>query len=294
MSMFSENFMQSKNKILVLGTRGMLGHTLFNHFLANPVFSTYGTIREYQSNFLLASSFVFPNIDANSISSIESLLTTLKPRIAINCIGIIKQLLTAKDLIASITINSLFPHQLAQLCQKYNTKLIQISTDCVFSGNKGNYTEQDNPDPIDLYGRTKLLGEVTSPNCLTIRTSIIGRELNSQNSLVEWFISQKGKTVKGYERAIYTGFTTQALAQIIEKIILEQPDLEGLWHISSDPITKYQLLNIMNQAFNLGIIIEVDESFICDRSLNSQKFRKFTGYTPPTWAEMISQLAASK
>ena len=286
--------MQSKNKILVLGIRGMLGHTLFNYFHANSIFNTYGTIRECHPNFLSSSSFIYPNIDTNSISNIESLLTTLKPHVVINCIGIIKQLPTAKDPIASITINSLFPHQLAQICEKHNAKLIQISTDCVFSGNKGNYTEQDNPDPVDLYGRTKLLGEVTSPNCLTIRTSIIGRELNSQNSLFEWFLSQKGKTVKGFDRAIYTGFTTQALSQIIEKIILEQPNLEGLWHISSDPITKYQLLNMMNQAFNLGITIEKDESFVCDRSLNSQKFRNFTGYTPPTWEEMIAQLAASQ
>ena len=132
------------------------------------------------------------------------------------------------------------------------------------------------------------------PNCLTIRTSIIGRELNSKNSLVEWFLSQKGKTVKGYNRAIYTGFTTQALAQILEKIILEHPNLEGLWHVSSDPITKYQLLNMMNQTFNLGITIERDENFVCDRSLNSQKFRDFTGFTPPTWEDMTAQLALSQ
>ncbi|WP_055073739.1 SDR family oxidoreductase [Pseudanabaena sp. 'Roaring Creek'] len=285
-------------EILILGIRGMVGNTLFEYFLKNSAFETYGTIRNNQpisgTNCLFESSFIYRNIDANSLDKIENLITILKPNIVINCIGIIKQLSIAKDPIASIAINSLFPHQLAQLCQKYNAKLIQISTDCVFSGNKGNYTEQDNPDPVDLYGRTKLLGEVTSPNCLTIRTSIIGRELNSQNSLVEWFISQKGKTVKGFDRAIYTGFTTQTLAQIVEKIILEQPNLEGMWHISSDPTTKYQLLNMMNQAFNLGITIEKDESFICDRSLNSQKFRDFTGYTPPTWEEMIAQLAASQ
>jgi dTDP-4-dehydrorhamnose reductase len=286
-----------KTSILILGASGMLGHTLLKTFLEDPLFTTYGTLRKSQSivqTSLINQACIYRNIDANSFDNIERLIASLNPSIVINCIGIIKQLSAAKDPIASITINSLFPHQLAQLCSKYNAKLIQISTDCVFLGGKGNYTEQDNPDPVDLYGRTKLLGEVTSPNCLTIRTSIIGRELNSQNSLVEWFISQKGKTVKGFDRAIYTGFTTQALAQIIEKIILEQPNLEGLWHISSDPITKYQLLNMMNQVFNLGITIEKDESFICDRSLNSQKFRDFTGYTPPTWEEMIAQLAASQ
>ena len=283
-----------KTKILILGISGMLGHTLFQYFLQNSAFITYGTLRNNQpisSKNALIESSIYPNIDANSIDEIETLITTLKPDIIINCIGIIKQLPTAKDPIPSITINALFPHQLAQLCQKYNAKLIHISTDCVFSGLKGNYTEQDNPDPIDLYGRTKLLGEVTHNNSLTLRTSIIGRELNSQNSLVEWFLSQKGKIVKGYDRAIYTGFTTPVLAQIIEKIILEHPTLTGLWHVSSDPITKYQLLNIINQAFNLGITIEKDESFVCDRSLNSQKWRSLTGYSPPTWEEMINSLA---
>ena len=283
-----------ETKILILGISGMLGHTLFQYFLQNSAFTTYGTLRNNQpipSKNALIESSIYPNIDANSLDKIENLITTLKPDIVINCIGIIKQLPSAKDPIPSITINALFPHQLAKLCQKHNAKLIHISTDCVFSGLKGNYTEQDNPDPVDLYGRTKLLGEVTYNNCLTLRTSIIGRELNSQNSLLEWFLSQQGKTVKGYDRAIYTGLTTPVLAQIIEKIILEHPTLTGLWHVSSNPITKYQLLNIINQTFNLGITIEKDETFICDRSLNSELFRHYTGFVPPTWETMITQIA---
>ena len=283
-----------KTKILILGISGMLGHTLFQCFLQNSAFTTYGTLRNHQPIFDKqdsVKSFIYPDIDAYCLDKIENLIITLKPDILINCIGIIKQLPSAKDPIPSITINALFPHQLAQLCQKDQTKLIHISTDCVFSGLKGNYTEQDNPDPVDLYGRTKLLGEVTYNNCLTLRTSIIGRELNSQNSLLEWFLSQQGKTVKGYDRAIYTGLTTPVLAQIIEKIILEHPTLTGLWHVSSNPITKYQLLNIINQTFNLGITIEKDETFICDRSLNSELFRHYTGFVPPTWETMITQIA---
>ncbi|MDX2254098.1 MAG: SDR family oxidoreductase [Pseudanabaenaceae cyanobacterium bins.39] len=282
-------------KILILGSTGMLGHKLSQ--ICKHKFDTYITIRsENQSQKHIIdypASHIIKNIQAEKIGTINAAIAEIQPAIVINCIGIIKQLPSAKDPIPSISVNALFPHQLAQICQTYSAKLIQISTDCVFSGNKGNYTEQDNPDPVDLYGRTKLLGEVTTPNCLTIRTSIIGRELHSQNSLVEWFLSQKGKTVKGYDRAIYTGFTTQALAQIITQIILEHPNLQGLWHISSDPITKYQLLRMMNEIFHLGITIEKDESVICDRSLNSQKFRQFTGYLPPTWEDMITQLAAS-
>lgn len=284
-------------RVLILGGTGMLGHQLWQTW--RDKFEVYVTHRQesklLQTNLVLSSftksDRVINPVSTNDLESVDKALELANPNIVINCIGIIKQLLSAKDPIASITVNALFPHQLAQLCQKYNAKLIQISTDCVFSGKKGNYTEQDNPDPVDLYGRSKLLGEVIAPNCLTIRTSIIGRELHSQNSLVEWVISQKGKTIKGYNRAIYTGFTTLALAQILEKIILDHPNLEGLWHISSDPITKYQLLNMINQTFNLDSTIEKDKSFICDRSLNSDHFRKHTGYSPPSWEAMISQLA---
>ncbi|MBD2178837.1 SDR family oxidoreductase [Pseudanabaena sp. FACHB-1998] len=287
-------------RVLILGGTGMLGHQLWQTW--QEKFDVY--ISHRGGSELLKKNPLFTLFNNGdrlityvSTENFETIIRALElanPSVVINCIGIIKQIAIAKDPISSITVNALFPHQLAQLCQKHSARLIQISTDCVFSGNKGNYTEQDNPDPIDLYGRTKLLGEVIAPHCLTIRTSIIGRELNSQNSLVEWLISQKGKTVKGYDRAIYTGFTTPALAKILEKIILEYPNLEGVWHISSDPTTKYQLLNMINQAFTLGITIEKDESFICDRSLNSQKFRDLTGFIPPSWEEMISQLAAAK
>ena len=281
-------------KTLILGITGMLGHTLFQQFTQSPHFRTYGTTRSHSLEPTHQyQSFIYNNIKAENLENIENLIVTLKPNFVINCVGIIKQLPSAKDPIPAISINALFPHQLAQLCLKHNIKLIHISTDCVFSGRKGNYTEQDNPDPIDLYGRTKLLGEVTDNNCLTLRTSIIGRELNSQNSLLEWFLSQQGKIVKGYDRAIYTGFTTPTLAQIIEKIILEYPTLTGLWHVSSNPITKYQLLNIINQTFNLGITIEKDESFICDRSLNSDRFRYQIGFIPPTWETMITELYQS-
>ena len=255
-------------RILILGGTGMLGHKLWQTW--QDKFEVYVTRREenklLQTNLLLSSftksDRVINYVSADNLESVISALELAKSNIVINCIGIIKQLPIAQDPIPSITINALFPHQLAQLCQTYQAKLIHISTDCVFSGCKGNYTEQDNPDPIDLYGRTKLLGEVTDNNCLTLRTSIIGRELNSQNSLVEWLISQKGKAVKGYDRAIYTGFTTLALAQILEKIILEYSNLEGLWHISSDPITKYQLLNMINETCDLGITIEKDQRYL--------------------------------
>lgn len=276
-------------KILILGVTGMLGHTLFTQLSQNRLIDLYGTVRSSQIPIFISGNII-TNIDVSNFDSLVSIITNLKPEIIINCIGLIKQLPSANDHILAININSLLPHRLALLCKTVNAKLIHISTDCVFSGNKGNYIETDNPDPVDLYGRTKLLGEVHQSGCLTLRTSIIGREINSQYGLVEWFFSQKGKKVKGYAKAIYTGLTTNTLASIIEKLILEYPDLSGLWHLSSEPISKYQLLNIINKTFNLDINIEKDESYICDRSLNSQRFRKATNYQPPTWEEMIAQL----
>jgi len=274
-------------KILILGVTGMLGNTLFTQLSQNKSIYTYGTVR---SDRVPNSSNIIKNIDAMNFDSVVNIVTELNPDVIINCIGLIKQIPSASDPILAINLNALFPHRLAVLCEKTNTRLIHISTDCVFSGNKGNYLETDNPDPVDLYGRTKLLGEVTEKSCLTLRTSIIGIEINSQHGLVEWFFSQKGKKVKGYDRAIYTGLTTKALAKIIEKVILEYPNLSGLWHVSSEPISKYQLLNIINKKFDLGVIIEKDETYICDRSLNSQRFRTAIDYQPPAWTEMIKDL----
>jgi dTDP-4-dehydrorhamnose reductase len=183
---------------------------------------------------------------------------------------------------------------LGQLTKLAGIRLIQLSTDCVFSGRKGNYSEADMPDAEDLYGRSKLLGEVDSPGCLTIRTSIIGRELRDQLGLIEWFISRRGESVEGYAKAIYTGFTTQVLSEIIDEVVTRYPFLDGVWHIASDPISKYDLLVLVNEVFGLNITIGRNETVICDRSLDSSRFRASTGYQPPSWEEMIARMAAEK
>jgi dTDP-4-dehydrorhamnose reductase len=206
-------------------------------------------------------------------------------------VGVIKQLPAAKAPIPSISINALFPHRLAQLCQACGARLVHVSTDCVFSGRKGRYTEDDPSDAEDLYGRTKFLGEVAGPGCLTLRTSIIGRELDRRTSLIEWFLSQRGRTVTGYARAIYTGLTTRALSELIGDILERHPDMSGLWHAASDPISKYDLLELVNRALSLGITLQRDESLVCDRSLDSTRLRKAIGYQPPSWPEMVRQLA---
>lgn len=280
-------------KILILGATGMLGHKLMQ--ILSPKFKVTGTVRgsatKYKSHPILGDMPLLGDVQAENFDSIIDVVGQVRPDVIINCIGIIKQHPSAKDPLQSIAINALFPHRLGKLCQASGIRLIHISTDCVFSGKKGYYSEDDLPDPEDLYGRTKLLGEVASPGCLTIRTSIIGRELQGRLGLIEWFLSQSGKDVRGFAGAIYTGFTTQVFAEIIGKVIMNRPDLHGIWHVSSNPISKYDLLGIVNRELGLGINIEKESTFCCDRSLNSTRFQEATGYEPPSWGEMIHLMA---
>jgi dTDP-4-dehydrorhamnose reductase len=280
-------------KILVLGATGMLGHKLIQ--ILSRKFDVTGTVRgrplEYSNHPVLGKTFLLGNVRAESFDSVVGAVASVRPDVVINCIGIIKQQPFAKSPLPSIAINALFPHQLTGLCKAAGARLIHLSTDCVFSGLKGSYKEVDMPDPVDLYGRTKLLGEVVDPGCITLRTSIVGRELQSSYGLIEWFFSHKGGSVHGYTRAIYTGFTTSAMADLICYILEQHPNLAGLWHASSEPISKYELLEIVNKEFQLGVTIEKDETFVCDRSLDSTRLRKMTGLKPPSWKEMIAEMA---
>jgi dTDP-4-dehydrorhamnose reductase len=233
---------------------------------------------------------IIENIRADDLSGIQHLIEKTNPDVIINCIGIVKQLPAANDPLSAIAINALFPHQLAKLCRQKKIRLIHMSTDCVFSGNRGNYTEDDPSDAEDLYGKSKFLGEVNYPGCLTIRTSIIGRELNTDHGLIEWFLSQEGKTVSGYKKAIFSGLTTQALSVIIGKIIVEHPEIHGIRQIASEPISKYDLLNLVKKTYKLSIIIEPDETVKNNRSLNADKFKNETNIKIPSWEYMIDQI----
>jgi len=279
-------------RVLILGGAGMLGHKLCQLFQQR--FETWATIRsncrEYEQYNIFDQDRVIGEVDATNFHCVARAMALVNPHAVINCIGIIKQLKTAKDPITSLTINSLFPHHLANICRSSGVRMIQISTDCVFSGRKGGYTEADISDADDLYGRTKFLGEVDSPGCLTIRTSMIGRELNSNNGLIEWFLGNRGGKVRGYKRAIYSGFTTIALANVIADVLENHPDLSGLYHVSPDPISKFGLLTLVNETYSLNINIEPDSEFVCDRSLDSSRFRRATGFTPQTWPEMIAEM----
>jgi len=285
--------MQGSAKILILGITGMLGHSLFIRLSERTDFSVLGTSRRYDglegwlSPQLLQK--VRNNIDVNDFDSVHSIVNEIRPDVVINCIGIVKQLPEAKNSLLSISINSLFPHQPARTCETVGARMIHISTDCVFSGKKGAYTEEDFPDANDLYGRTKLLGEVDYPRCVTLRTSIIGHELKGRHGLIEWFLSQEGK-VRGFTRAIYSGFPTIEMGNIISDWVIPNKGLHGLYHVSSDPISKYELLRLVAERYGKKIEIEPFDDFVLDRSLDSKRFRAATGYRPPRWPELVDAM----
>jgi len=280
-------------KVLVLGATGMLGHKLVQ--VLGKQFQVMGTVRgdptAYQHHPVLEPMTLIGKVQADDFDSVIRAFAAVQPEAVINGIGLIKQRPGATNPLPSIMLNALWPHRLAQLCRAASARLIHISTDCVFSGRKGNYTEDDRSDAEDLYGRTKFLGEVSDPGCLTLRTSIVGRELGTCSGLIEWFLSQRGGAINGYTRAIYTGLTTQVLTELIGDLLVNHPGLSGLWQVSSEPISKYDLLQLVNRTLGIGVTIHRDESFVCDRSLNGARFCQRVGYIPPSWPTMVKQLA---
>ena len=282
-----------KSNILVLGISGMLGHTLFNKLLRYELFNVYGTSRSILPNkaWFTDPSKILSNIDAFNYNSVKQALESIKPDVVINCIGLVKQLPVACDPVSAITINALFPHKLAQLCKERGVRLIHISTDCVFDGSKGNYRETDIPNATDLYGRTKLLGEIDYSHCITLRTSIIGHELCSQHGLIEWFLAQQNR-VNGFTKTIFSGLPTVKLAEILAEHVIPNEKLSGVYHISADAISKYDLLSLVAEQYDKQIEIIPDNTVVCNRSLNSDRFRNVTGYHPPVWPTLIKCMHA--
>ena len=286
--------MKNDNKIvLILGATGMFGHTLLRSLITYSELKVYATAR---SNNGLDRWFsadllerIHPYVDADNFDSVLRVLGDVRPDVVVNCIGVIKQLSMAKDPLVTIPINSLFPHRLALACKAAGCRLVHISTDCVFSGTKGLYTENDSSDADDLYGKSKYLGEVDYPHCVTLRTSIIGHELSTSYSLIDWFLSQEGK-VRGFTKAIYTGFPTVEMARIIADYVIPNPSLNGLYQVASAPISKYELLQLVAERYGKTIEIEPDAQFHCDRSLEASRFRQATGYVPPSWPELVSAM----
>jgi dTDP-4-dehydrorhamnose reductase len=278
--------------VLVLGAAGMLGNAMLRLFADSPEYEAWGSVRTTGSMRLLPAKLkdrVIAGVDVENFDSLASLLATVRPDVLINCIGLVKQLSEADDPLQAIPINALLPHRLARLCQLVGARLVHVSTDCVFDGRKGMYREEDPADAQDLYGRSKHLGEVDYPNAVTLRTSIIGHELASSHGLVGWFLAQEGP-VRGFTRAVFSGLPTVELARVIRDRVLPRPDLHGLYHVSAEPIAKYELLKLVAAAYGRNNSIAPDDKLVIDRSLDSTRFRQLTGYTPPAWPQLVQSM----
>ena len=279
-------------RVLVLGASGMLGNAVFRLFAQSPSFLTMGSIRStnllhYFSEEL--HSRVFCGVDVENINSLSGLFEKSSPDVVINCVGLVKQLAAADDPLVVIPVNALLPHRLARLCEVAGARLVHISTDCVFSGVKGMYTEADVSDAKDLYGRSKYIGEVDYPHAITLRTSIIGHELYSSKSLVGWFLAQQ-EPVKGFRRAIFSGLPTVELAQVIRDYVIPRPELHGLYHVSAKAINKYELLRLIANVYGKSVEIHPDDQLVIDRSLDSTLFCQAADYHPKEWSELIQYM----
>jgi dTDP-4-dehydrorhamnose reductase len=279
-------------KVLVLGASGMLGHKVLQTLSDDT--EAYGSVRGRGNDVSAvapAAAGIVEGVAAEEFDTVVEAVGQTRPDAIVNCIGIVKQLDEAKAPLRAISINSLFPHRLSRLAEAAGARLVHVSTDCVFSGARGGYSEDDLPDPIDLYGRSKLLGEVVDAQALTLRTSMIGRELQGSHGLLEWFLSQEGGRVRGFRRAIFSGWTTNALARVILELVERHSSLTGLWHVAAEPINKFELLELLRDAFALDVEIEPDDEVVLDRSLDGSRFRAETGITAPPWRDMIAELA---
>lgn len=281
-----------KARVLVLGASGMLGHAVFRLFSESDHDGTWGTVRSSPSILISdgqQAGHLISGIDVENADALTRVFAAIRPTHVVNCVGVVKQLATAVDTLTAVPLNTLLPHRIARLCELGGARLIHISTDCVFSGTKGMYTESDTPDARDLYGLSKLLGEVDYPHAVTLRTSIIGHELSGAHGLVEWFLAQKS-VVKGYLRAVFSGLPTVELARVIRDHVLPNQELRGVYHVSAEPINKYELLNLVARTYGVQTRIEADNQVVIDRSLDSARFRALTGYKPVSWPELVRSM----
>jgi len=277
-------------RVLVLGVTGMLGSAVFKQLSRDSGDEVWGTLRSASGLRYFpegAHGQLISNVDALDHDALVSVFARVRPAVVINCVGLIKQLADAEDPLSALPVNAILPHRLAKLCALSGSRLIHISTDCVFSGRKGSYTEADPSDAEDLYGKSKFMGELQDlPHAITLRTSIIGHELGSHHALIDWFLSQSGP-VKGYAKAIFSGLPTVELARVMKDFVIPRPGLSGLYHVSVDPIDKLSLLRLVAQIYGKTIEINPDAQVCIDRSLDSTRFRETTGYVPPTWPELV-------
>ena len=282
--------------VLVLGASGMLGNAVVRVLSENSHLAVFGTVRAEPSKRFFNESIakrLLSGVDVEQQDSLTQAFVHTRPDVVINCVGLIRKLSDVSDPLQAIPINSLLPHRLAHLCELSGARLIHISTDCVFNGDKGGYTESDSFDAKNLYGISKYLGEVSNPHTITLRTSIIGHELQGAHSLVDWFLSQETKC-NGYTRAIFSGLPTVVLAQLIRDVVIPEEMLSGVYHVAAKPINKYELLKLIAEVYGKSIQIIPDDKLVIDRSLNADKFRIATGYVAPEWPILIRTMRSYK
>jgi dTDP-4-dehydrorhamnose reductase len=283
---------EQAGKILILGGSGMLGNAVLRFFASQSKYEVVSSIRsasDLRRFPVELRHMVIAGVEVGNLDEVSRVFALAQPKIVINCVGLIKQLPESHDPLAAISINAVLPHRLARLCELAGARLIHVSTDCVFSGSRGMYRESDNPDASDLYGRSKLLGEVDYPHAVTLRTSLIGHELDSARSLVGWFLAQEGP-VKGFTRAIFSGLPTVEMARVIHDFVMPNSEMRGVYHVSVDPISKHDLLRLIAETYERGTEILPDDGPAIDRSLDSTRFREITGYRPPRWSELVRQM----
>ena len=282
-------------RILVLGGDGMLGHALLAEL--GQRHEVWVTLRRDRPAYL-AHAGLFPDrvlyrVDARQQAALRRALAAARPEAVVNAVGLVKQRAEVQDAVAAVELNALLPHRLARLCGEVGAHLVHLSTDCVFSGARGRYAEADLPDPVDLYGRSKLLGEPMGPGCLTLRTSMIGLELSRRNGLVEWFLAQRGR-VRGFRRAIFSGLTTRELARAVEHLLLQSAPPAGLYHLAAEPISKLELLaGLASRLGRTDVELVPDDEVACDRSLDGRALSALTTYRVPPWGAMLDELAES-
>lgn len=274
-------------KILVLGATGLLGSAVFRSMSKAPDARVVGTIRRDSARalFLLDAAASLNTIqDIEDPDELVRLFDAVRPEVVINCIAVGRP--TPSDPVRMLKIYSVLPQRVSQLCKRSQARLIQISSDGVFSGNRGCYTETDAPDANDIYGISKHLGEVAERHAITLRTSIIGHELQSKGGLLEWFLSQKGQC-NCYTRAIFSGFPTNVLADLIRDVVIPRSDLHGVYHVATRPISKFDLLALVAKRYGKPIELVPDDRASPNRSLVADRFEKATGYVPPDWPALV-------
>lgn len=279
-------------RILVVGASGMLGHEAIR--VLAPDFEVWGACRNPKAlpDLGIPAERVLADLDATDRGCAYRLVDAVRPDLVINAVGIVKQHVDAKAAIPSIEVNSLWPHVLADACARRDARMVHVSTDCVFSGSRGGHVESDVPDAFDLYGRSKLLGEVTDQgNTVTLRTSIIGWQLGVPTGLAGWFATHRDEKLKGFTKTVFSGLTTRALTEVVRDVALPDASLFGLWHVSADPIDKYTLLTKLAAKLGWDVDITPSGEPVIDRSLDSTRFRERTGWAPPSWDEMLAELA---